>query len=124
MSKIDAVWQWEEGQLARGYLVIDGNDTGRFDYRVTLVVENTPFATWEGKRYDIRGASPVISDRATSDGLLRTARAAWGNPKLHVQPVLDFNDFTRVARWDVHGAPRCGGKTEKDALLDAIGKAP
>ena len=76
------------------------------------------------RRLRINGYGPDLDDAVTRDGLLRTARAAWQSPRLHAQPLWDFDEPDKIARWDIHGAPRCAGKTEEAALLAAILAAP
>ena len=104
--KIREGWQWVEGQLARGYLTVNGNDTGRLYYRVVFVVDNIPYALLEWERYQINLADPVLAADVTADGLLRTARAMWQDESLHVVPTCGSATTKHILRrvgTDGHG---------------------
>ena len=109
-AKLARLWVWCEGHAYTDSL-------GRV-CRVSL--DLLPYLL-EGRT---GGRVPDLRDNVTRDGLLRTARAAWQNPRLHAQPLWDFDEPDKIARWDIHGAPRCAGKTEDAALLAAILAAP
>ena len=123
LLKLRKHWQWVEGQLARGYLTVNGNDAGRFDYRVNSVVANVPYAIRDGEEYAINLADPVLVDKATSDGLLRTARSAHDDPGLHVMP-LDANHSSLGWRAWSSSEDCWKGDTGQEALIAAIEAAP
>ena len=121
-------WVWVGGQLASGYLIVNGNDAGRFRYRVSSVIQGVPYAVWKGQEYEINLPDPQLTDKATADGAPRTARAAWGDPEACVYPPSCRRSGS--GRWTVYvstddgGELAFGGATETEAWLAAIDAAP
>ena len=125
-AKLARLWQWRAGQQGIGYVELSDGRRLHALWRIVEVRDDRPFV-WsfdEDCALPLRGAAPTLDDAVTRDGLLRTARAAWQSPRLHAQPLWDFDEPDKIARWDIHGAPRCAGKTEEAALLAAILAAP
>jgi hypothetical protein len=146
VAKIARWWVWCGGQMALGH--VEDSD-GFLHYsmlRIVDVHDGCPFV-WFGIEYraaPLRGALPVLTDLATADGLLRTARSAWRDPYLSATITQSGQWWITTRRrtnesalflwaWDGVSFARTGSPysvrfvgfdSEADALIAAILAAP
>ena len=134
-AKLARAWVWQSGHLAVATVRPDPSSDFSRTGTVRVDVADGRLTTLVGCWWrPITGATPVVDDPATADGLARTARAMWQDESLHIRAARGYSNELVFEVWSFrHQLPinifDAGDghpffSTEKEALLAAILAAP
>lgn len=132
VAKVARLWQWCEGQQACGRIDAFGGPIDG-DWRVSAVHDNRPSTRFRGRMLgasidtflSVEGAVPDLRDPVTRDGLLRTARAAWGDDTLCAANDRHSWNIRYLAKTHPYAPVYIArAETETEAWIAAILAAP